>query len=170
MSESTEARFAEFEAWKSVLGWPKYEVSSMGAVRRGGRELKQATMKNGYLMVSLVDCGPRKYATVHRLVVQAFHGAIPDGMDVCHNNGIRSDNRLTNLRIDTRSGNMKDAVLHGTSNRGERCGTNKYTAEFVLSLRSRLDAGEYIPKISVELGIPKPTLYAIRSRQTWFWL
>jgi hypothetical protein len=44
----------------------------------------------------------------------AHVGPRPDGMQVCHNNGLRTDNRLSNLRYDTASGNMRDRILHGT--------------------------------------------------------
>ena len=49
---------------------------------------------------------------IHRSVALAFLGETPDGMEVCHNNGIKSDNRLENLRFDTRSKNMLDVIRH----------------------------------------------------------
>jgi hypothetical protein len=52
-------------------------------------------------------------ATVHSLVMLAFVGPRPDGLEVCHNNGVASDNRLSNLRYDTRSENNVDSSKHG---------------------------------------------------------
>lgn len=46
--------------------------------------------------------------------MEAFVGPCPEGMEVCHNNGDCTDNRLENLRYDTKSANMLDRVRHGT--------------------------------------------------------
>jgi hypothetical protein len=51
---------------------------------------------------------------VHQLVLEAFVGPRPRGMESCHNNGNQTDNRLVNLRWDTKSENNLDRVRHGT--------------------------------------------------------
>ncbi|UCR74409.1 HNH endonuclease [Mycobacterium phage Ritam007] len=115
------------EAWLPVVGYEGlYEVSDGGRVRsldrqiecdgRGrrymrGRVLSQSVMPNGYLKVGL----PGGNALVHRLVLTAFVGACPDGMEGCHNDGDRSNNRLDNLRWDSRTENNHDAVRHRTN-------------------------------------------------------
>lgn len=50
---------------------------------------------------------------VNVLVLLAFRGPRPSRADACHGNGDPNDNALTNLRWDTRSGNMLDASRHG---------------------------------------------------------
>jgi hypothetical protein len=117
------------ETWKSVIGYEGiYEVSSLGSVRsldrpgepgkglyaRKGRVLTAVANWAGYHRVLLYKRGRRKLRLVHHLVLEAFVGARPEGMDGCHENGIRDDNRVENLRWDTKSGNMKDKVRHGT--------------------------------------------------------
>lgn len=119
------------EHWRPIKGYEgHYEVSDQGRVRstdaifirkngtqftRRGMVLKPSRAKAGYLTVNMRLFGERSIHTIHRLVATAFIGEIPEGMDVCHNNGIRDDNRLENLRIDTRAGNMKDRIAHGTA-------------------------------------------------------
>lgn len=119
------------EQWRPVVGYEgHYEVSDQGRVRstdaifirkngtqftRRGMVLKPSRTKAGYLTVNMRLFGERSTHTVHRLVAAAFIGKIPEGMDVCHNNGFREDNRLENLRIDTRAGNLKDRIAHGTA-------------------------------------------------------
>ena len=42
--------------------------------------------------------GNAKMEKVHRLVLEAFVGPNPPGLECCHNNGDPSDNRVENLR------------------------------------------------------------------------
>jgi hypothetical protein len=117
------------ERWLPVVGYEGfYEVSDQGRVRsldrivdelRGGRTWKGRVLitqrhPKGYLIVALTAKGRSKSHSVHRLVLRAFQGDCPDGMQCCHANGIRDDNRLDNLRWDTRSANEQDKIRHGT--------------------------------------------------------
>ena len=114
------------EVWKTVVGYPYYEVSNLGRVRSikrlaytragwptypGGHILKGYKRPYGYISINL--CKPDgKYTgkLVHRLVLEAFIGPCPEGMQCCHYNDIKDDNRLENLRWDTHKANMKDAI------------------------------------------------------------
>lgn len=49
---------------------------------------------------------------VHRLVMEAFHGPCPDGMEVDHKNRIRHDNRLENLTYCTHTENMHNTAKY----------------------------------------------------------
>lgn len=126
------------EAWKPVVGHEgKYEVSDQGRVRsldrwiecetgtprarrwfHKGRILKaRPSGTSPYLRVSLGFRSPSR--SVHSLVAEAFIGARPEGLQICHNNGDHLDNRAENLRYDTQSANQRDSILHGT-NAGSR--------------------------------------------------
>ncbi|WP_442972456.1 NUMOD4 motif-containing HNH endonuclease [Rhodococcus sp. BH5] len=113
--------------WRAVVGYEGiYEVSDLGEVRsvsrtdaRGHRRtgrlrVAYPSVSSGHLTVTLYKRGRRSTKFVHRLVIEAFTGPRPDGMEACHNNGVRTDNRASNLRWDTRSANQRDAVAHGT--------------------------------------------------------
>lgn len=50
---------------------------------------------------------------VHQLVLEAFVGPRPEGMEACHWNDVCTDNRLENLRWDTTSANRHDQVRNG---------------------------------------------------------
>lgn len=115
------------ELWMPALGFEgSYEVSDHGRIRsldrmitdsrgreygRKGKILSPPTLPNGYVHCMLSK-GVRKY--VHRLVLEAFVGPCPDGMEACHGDGVRTNNALRNLRWDTRSENHRDKVRHGT--------------------------------------------------------
>lgn len=122
------------ETWAPVLNYEGiYEVSDLGDVRsvdryvprssgkRGGqnwkgRVLVQGTQRGGYRKVTLCRSGRMETRTVHSLVVEAFLGPRPSPeMQACHNDGDPANNRLSNLRWDTRQSNMADKHLHGTN-------------------------------------------------------
>ena len=69
--------------WRSIPGWPEYQVSDTGAVRRVGcasgarvgRILRQLrNKKTGYFSVCLSQHAVQVRIDVHRLVAMAFHG------------------------------------------------------------------------------------------------
>ena len=132
--------------WKIILDWPDYAVSDTGLVKRAtdsrvfpaGFILNFAAI-HGYPVVWLYCKGKaRRWFYVHFLVARAFLEPKPSPKhQVCHNNGVRDDNRAENLRWDTSQGNLADRKRHGTELRGERNGRAKLTAEQVLEIRHR---------------------------------
>ena len=113
------------EIWETVKGYEGlYEVSNEGRVRSldhevpngansfriaKGRVLRQRVNSNGYLRVCLCKENKRKDFYVHRLVVEAFIGAIPNGLEVNHIDMNRANNNLANLEIVTNSENKRKA-------------------------------------------------------------
>jgi hypothetical protein len=104
------------EEWRPIPGYEeKYEASNLGRIRsRGTRILKQRLNRGGYAVVELSRPPGSREHVVHRLVLTAFLGEPPEGYHGCHNNGIKTDNRIENLRWDTPSANALDQVAHGT--------------------------------------------------------
>lgn len=74
---------------------------------------KDKRRNKGYARAFLCNNGKVYYKRVHRLVLEAFTGPCPGGMQACHNNGIPDDNRIENLRWDTPKSNCKDRIKHG---------------------------------------------------------
>ena len=132
------------ERWLPVVGSEgSYEDSDQGRVRslerldsRGRRRAAKARslnrQKSGHLTVTLCHDGVQRAVGVHRLVLEAFVGPCPDGMEACHWNDVPDDNRLENLRWDTRAANIADSVRNGTHHmaRVTRCPKgHEYTPE-----------------------------------------
>lgn len=120
----------DHERWRSVVGWSGlYEVSDRGRVRSvdrviaiarhtrryTGRILRQGTSKkNPHPRVILYRCGDHVTCLVHRLVLDAFCGPCPEGMQGCHEDDIPTHNYYPeNLRWDTPSANRLDSVRNG---------------------------------------------------------
>ena len=72
----------------------------------------------GYEMAA-IDRVPRR---VHRLLWEYYMGEIPEGMYIDHKNGIRSDNRLSNLRLATNQQNSSNREVGELTNIDVRCG------------------------------------------------
>lgn len=104
------------ERWRPVESYEGYyEVSDQGRIRnvRGGKLLKLLPMKNGYLKVNLSKQGKVKTEYVHQLVAKTFLGPRPSpNHDACHGLGGPTDNRLSNLRWDTKRENRLDIARH----------------------------------------------------------
>lgn len=101
---------------------PGYFATSRGEViGKRGFYLKPAISPNGYLHFRMSRPGYLPVTrSVHVAVCEAFHGPCPDGMEVAHGNGIKTDNRPSNLRWATRPDNVLDKIKHGTVPGGER--------------------------------------------------
>jgi hypothetical protein len=121
------------ERWLPVVGYEGlYDVSDMGRVRSlprmgtAGKILSPGDVgRPGHPRLSVVlHCNGKRHARgVHCLVLEAFVGPCPPGLEGCHYNDIGDDNRLSNLRWDTHSANIFDKVRNGHdyNSRKDRC-------------------------------------------------
>ncbi|WP_075908859.1 HNH endonuclease signature motif containing protein [Mycobacteroides chelonae] len=66
-----------------------------------------------HLAVALMVDKKRRDFKVHRLVMEAFVGPCPEGLEVLHWDDNPANNHLSNLRYGTRSENVKDRVRNG---------------------------------------------------------
>lgn len=115
------------QQWLPVVGWEGlYEVSDQGRVRSVERVvrfgattrtvpstvLKPGKTTKGALYVVLSN-GKSCNRRVHQLVLEAFVGPCPPGMEGCHWDDNKENNALRNLRWDTHSANELDKVRNG---------------------------------------------------------
>lgn len=73
-----------------------------------GRMLKTRPIGSGYPAVVFTGQDRRETRYVHELVTGAFLGPRPKGLEVCHFDEDKANNRLENLRYDTRQQNARD--------------------------------------------------------------
>lgn len=169
------------ERWLAVPDWEGfYEVSDLGNVRSLHRSLRPRLRGNllspgasegSRLSVVLYRNGERRTRLVHQLVLEAFIGPRPDGMEALHGPGGALDNRLANLSWGTHAVNVgPDKVRDGTSNRGERQGRAKLTEQIVTECRRRYAAGERLKVLISEYGTTTSGMSNAISGKTWHWL
>lgn len=185
------------EQWKDIAGFEGYyQVSDMGNVRsldrmvnhaRGGTALKKGKsltktkIWSGYEKVCLAKNGRPFSRSVHSLVCESFHGPRPtSNHQVSHGNGVRNDNRASNLRWATPKENNADMLKHGTRlsgfdwvpvdkrPRGESHGCAKLTEPQVVEARKIADEfGIGKHRMARLLGITPTAASYILRRKTW---
>lgn len=96
------------EEWRWIPDIP-YEASSFGRIRRNGRIITPGAVSTGYLRFTPCVDGTPKARYIHRAVALAFIGPCPEGQEINHKNGIKSDNRPENLEYVTRLENVRHA-------------------------------------------------------------
>jgi hypothetical protein len=168
------------ETWRLLLGNDAYQASSYGQIRSIGMNARQKVLRpglgnGGYLRVRLSP-NVQKHLAVHRLVWEAFRGAIPTGREINHRNGIKADNRLVNLEIVSHAGNMWHAVHSGlidpkggtqTILFGEDNPSAKLNRELVVLIRDLSSGGLSAAAIARQLGLKYRTVHHVVAGTYW---
>ena len=163
------------EIWRDIKGYDGvYQVSNWGRVKslKFGKELFLKPVNNGwgYHRVSLCKNKKGKNITVHRLVAEAFIKNPQNKRTVNHKNGIKADNRLSNLEWNTMSENNKHAFANGLKcKKGERHHINKLTKKQVLEIRKLCAQGIARKDIISKLGldVTPEAISLIKHRKNW---
>jgi len=135
--------------------------------RHWGRRRISQVPRGKYLQVNF---GKGCFA-VHRLVLEAFIGPCPDGMECCHYDGDPSNNCIENLRWDTRKENIRDAVKHGTHvslrQRGQGHANTHLTDLDVRWIRYLAKAGIPQKDLAEVYLVARNTISCIVHRNSW---
>jgi hypothetical protein len=160
------------ENWRTVLGNPGYEVSDLGrvkSVRSGGllrpQHAKGPSGKTIRLRVTLA--GDRVPRSLHDLVLTAFVGPRPAGMQGCHWDGDPTNNTLPNLRWDTAKSNRADSSRHGTEPHGEKHHAATINAVDAERIRDLLNCELSVLAIAGWLGCSRGAARGVAEGRTW---
>lgn len=147
------------EVWKRIENFPDYEVSNHGRIRsnRFGktRIMKQNNNGFNYFQVEFKINGIRNLMRVHRLVLEAFSGKCPDGMECSHLDGNGLNNHVENLIWESRADN----------NRRRTC--VKLNASKVSQIKKLLNDGLTLEEIAKKFGVHFSTIGYIKLNKTW---
>ncbi|NUP15455.1 MAG: hypothetical protein HOZ81_04995 [Streptomyces sp.] len=175
------------ETWEPIPGYEgMYEASDRGRVRSldrtvtrtdgrtrrlNGRLLKTCIDANtGYPKVTLYREATPTHRYVHALVAEAFLGPRPQGAEVAHRDGVKTNATLANLRYATSAENSADQLLHGTSNRGARNPGVVLNEESVLAIALGLRAGARQKDLAAQFGVSRTAVSAISTGRSWGYL
>jgi hypothetical protein len=186
-SEGQSTAEAIDETWRVVPGYPAYEVSDRGRVRRrcsvrgwaAGHVLRPAAMPSGHRYVVLTDpSGASRKQFVHRLVALAFLGPPPFAQAlVLHHDDVPGNNTPANLYWGSHRENVADARLNRRrpadpprrrgAQPGEANSSAVLTDEQVRRIRGMLGLGLCGACIARLHGVRKETIYAIAKGRSW---
>jgi hypothetical protein len=169
------------EIWKKHSRAPFndwYEVSSHGNIRRRGgkdcagrtrpaRIVKSWITGIGYLQVMLQADRQRWYPTVHRLVAETFLPNEDLTLEVHHINGVKTDNRLENLKWVTKKENQLHCVSMSKKRHGDQHYSAKLTTENVINIRRELLSGTVANILARTYGVSGNAISNIKHDRTW---
>lgn len=175
------------ERWRPVYGWPLYEASSIGRVRRagagshGGARVGHVlrvfwhTDKYGYGYVTLSRGTKASRVTlgVQKVVALAFLGPCPQGREAAHRDHDPRNNRPTNLEYQTHLENMQASARLGRVNRGEQHPKVRLSAVLVRRIRQEYRRGSRTagtPALARKYGVKTATVGHALVGRTWGWL
>lgn len=126
---------SHLEIWKPVPGYAGiYEISDIGRLQsldgsvksNGGKrprkgQIIKTWLWNGYERAHLSKGNTRKNVSIHRLVAEAFIPNPQNKATVNHMNGIKTDNRASNLEWHSVAENLDHARASGLRNDKQAC-------------------------------------------------
>lgn len=165
----------EKEIWCDVYIENKrthYQVSNLGRVYNSvtKKYLKPRMHTAGYKQVSLYINKKEYRFYIHRLVLLHFSPVIiGDNNQVNHINGIKDDNRLSNLEWVNNSKNQKHAYSSGLkkSVKGENNFNSKYTEKQIHKVCKLLEKGKLYSLISDKTHVDYNTISDIKCNRRW---
>lgn len=166
--------------YKAHPDYPKYLIGDDGSVwsscvlgSNKGRtsdkwhKLSVGYAKDGRGHVNLNNGFRPKSVSVCRLVIETFKGPCPAGMECCHNDGNPRNNKIDNLRWDTRLENVHDMIRHGTNPKGESHSHAKLTESQVLEIRKMIKSGMTLISIAKIFNISWQSVSGIKYWRRW---
>lgn len=165
----------------TLPNFSRYRIWDTGVIERKSKDGKWIPMKpnrsrsrssrwSSYLGLTLCDDNKRRVPVkIHRLVLQAFVGPCPDGMECRHLNGDSVDNRIENLAWGTKKENIADIRRHGRSpdRSGEKSASAKLKESQVLEIRNLYSTGMRSSQIAMKYGVSKQTVIEIANGRSW---
>jgi hypothetical protein len=165
MSFTTEAQVLDAKPIPSLPGWSARTDGTI--IRPDGSTAFQfragASMHRSVTIHGMV----RRY--VHHLVLEAFVGPRPKGMECCHWDDDATNNRLSNLRWGTRLDNMQDRIRNGRAKApfGEANGNAKLTADQASEIRALRVLGVPTRTLARRFNVSRSLVQFIERGRVW---
>lgn len=146
-----------------------YRVTSDGLIyrKKGNKPMRTYSLPSGYKTVGLSMKNWRGSKAVHRIIAETLLPNPSNLSDVDHINGVKSDNRLENLRWVTHGENIRLSYKSGRrSAKGEMNARCKITEEQVHEICKLLALGHKPSKVR-DMGYPYIQVRSIKQGQNW---
>lgn len=167
--------------YRKISGWDRYFITDDGRLlsrssRYGGRAVlpdgmvrvvKGYYLPKGYHSTTLVFGKRRRNVLMHRLVLEAFVGPCPDGMECRHIDGNPANNRLDNLAWGTPQENAADKEIRKTAIHGGRHKLAKLSDLKVFAARDLHSLGWTHSEIAALFQVHRSAISSALSGDTW---
>jgi HNH endonuclease len=166
--------------WKQIERFEGYRFGSDGRIQtrwgsaRGGThaakhrtltdnwfDVKAHVTRTGYRRVNILEGTKARRAQVHRLILEAFVGECPPGMECRHLDSNPLNNRLSNLAWGTPRENSLDQVRNGSHP------TAKLTEDDVRSIRAEYVKRKNSAMLAKKHNLCISAIQRIVTRKTW---
>jgi hypothetical protein len=160
------ANFEGYRVGNDGSVWTRRSRNGRGPLKKEWRRMKADSKYNRYERLGLYKNGKQISVSVHTLVLEAFVGPCPEGMEARHLDGNAFNNLLSNLTWGTKLDNAKDKIKHGTSGKGETNGRAKLDTEAVLRIRrlAKIMTGK---QLAAKFKVTPTMISFILSRKSW---
>lgn len=156
------------ETWKPIPGYPNYEASDLGRVRRttdtsrylSGYVLTSYVRNGRYPEVGLCEGGHSTNIFVHQAVVLAFVGPPPAGMEIRHLDGDKLNCRLDNLKYGTHKQNSEDRYRLGEQQ-------TKLDLDKAEEIRELHTKGESMGLLAKRYNVSSTAIWNVVHYRTW---
>lgn len=161
------------ESFKRIPWAPWYFISDLGRIvgmspTRPGTVIRPAVLPNGYLTAKLVEQNRvAKHNYIHRVVLSVFSGESPKGMQCAHCDGVKTNNRLSNLRWATFTENASDKAAHGTLLLGDEHPISKINSRIAADIKVLLHLGQKQCDVARQLAVHISCVANIAQNKTW---
>lgn len=175
------------EKWVDIKGYEGlYQISDMGNVKVLPRRFKNKSGRystvrecikvcpinhRGYHRTQLTDKNKnKKIYSVHRIVAQHFLPNPFNHPEVNHKNGLKTDNRATEIEWCTKAYNEKHALETGLKPKGSKSHKALLDETQVLTIVKCRHDGLKSEDIAKYFKVSKHAIIAIMSGSNWGWL
>jgi HNH endonuclease len=150
---------------RRVVGFPKYSVSSCGAVFGvNGQPLTQNTDDKGYFRVYPYGVS---YKRVHRLVAEAFIEN-PQGLpEVNHIDGNKQNNDVSNLEWVTHKENVHHAINTGNGEDSPRAILTNDQVSFIRKNVKKRDKEFSLSALAKRFGVSVSCVHLVVEGRNW---
>lgn len=163
------SRVQEITSSRDWRPWPtdkNFYVSKAGYVfsLKSAKILRKNKINSGYHCVHVYRAANK---TVHSIVLETWSGPRPKGYEAAHLNGIKTDNRLENLKWCTKSENQFHRRAHGTDNRGEKHPLAILSEKDLPAINRLIERGKTQKEIGEIFGVSAGSINHFIKGKTW---
>jgi hypothetical protein len=149
--------------WRKIKGY-RYRISDIGKVlSMVSLKILKPRNRFRYFQVALWRKGRQKNFYIHQLVADYFIGPRPEGQEIHHLDGDRSNNRVNNLRYVTRTQHQILTQRLGQTQVGIKHWNCRLSRSQVVEILASLKKGITQQSLAIKFKVSQPHIARIKA-------